>query len=146
MNRPPNLTIWWSVFEFSGSGGVDIFLNYFMPIIQDCVFALPDSYGYLKTVRLSLYLIEFFDYQSFQIIFQSDFFLSTSESLLNHGNLYSISHRKNCLKQVFVYDNRQCTFYEHLTVHRVLICNFHDEVLLLHHLSNIQSIFQTVFL
>lgn len=57
MNRPPNLTIWWSVFEFSGSGGVDIFLNYFMPIIQDCVFALPDSYGYLKTVRLSLYLI-----------------------------------------------------------------------------------------
>ena len=94
MNRPPNLTIWWSVFEFSGSGGVDIFLNYFMPIIQDCVFALPDSYGYLKAVRpFSLFNslhTEFFDYQSFQIIFQSDFFLSTSESLLNHGNLYSI--------------------------------------------------------
>ena len=88
-----------------------------MPIIQDCVFALPDSYGYLKAVRpFSLFNslhTEFFDYQSFQIIFQSDFFLSTSESLLNHGNLYSISHRKNYLKQVFVYDNRQCTFYEH---------------------------------
>ena len=105
-----------------------------MSIIWDCVCTLPDSYGYLKTVRLSLYLIEFFDYQSFQIIFQSDFFLSTSESLLNHGNLYSISHRKNCLKQVFVYDNRQCTFYEHLTVHRVLICNFHDEYTI--HLPN----------
>ena len=96
-----------------------------MSIIWDCVCTLPDSYGYLKTVRLSLYLIEFFDYQSFQIIFQSDFFLSTSESLLNHGNLYSISHRKNYLKQVFAYDNHQYTFYEHLTVHRVLTCNFH---------------------